>query len=370
MNEKQPIDAFESLVAWGWDDYRHAQWLATSAETALHPARVLARNRHLYECVTVDGHRSNVRVRGAFEYRAAVEADYPVVGDWVALDAEGFIAALLPRRTVVRRNAAGEVTSEQVIAANVDVLLIVSALDGGRNFTVGLIERALTQAWDSGAQPVIVLNKTDLTDAETIERAQLEAENNAPGVPVVSVSARTGTGMELLQPFLQRGTTVALLGKSGVGKSALINALGATKRAPEGQLRGDLQGRHTTTSSRIYPLAGPFVDGVLVVDVPGLRELQLWADDDDLDQAFPEIAEVAARCRFKDCSHQGEPGCAVQAALADQEITPERFDQYLRLQRELSALERRRDPRAQRNSKARWKQIHKELRASYRERNR
>jgi ribosome biogenesis GTPase len=315
-------------------------------------------------------------VSGAFSYRAAGPADYPTAGDWVLTGAGGRIEKVLPRKSAISRHASGEETLEQVIAANIDVILLVFGLDGGRNFTVGLLERSVVAAWSSGARPVVVLNKADCATPGVRERVQLDAETNAPGVPVHVVSAETGEGLEGLLAEASPGETVGLLGKSGVGKSALINAFWAVsgrseRQPPEGadagpaadkgpartgeQRKGDLQGRHTTTDKALYRLPS----GIIMADVPGLRELQLWGDTSELASAFPEIEALAAECRFSDCAHSGEPGCRIQEALSSGELPIDRYERYLEYQRELAYLERRRDQRAGQEEERRWRQIAK-----------
>lgn len=374
--------------AWGWRHEFHAAW-AAAADTekggrALSPARVTARERHLYELVCPDftgrpgfpdalrltgsprfpGRVEGASVSGRFEHEAAGPADYPVTGDWVLVDPEeggARIHAALPRSTALSRGMAGDETGEQVLAANVDTLLLVFGLDGGRNFLVRLLERALVAARGSGASACVVLNKADLASDEDRERAVSASSRAASSVPVIAVSARTGEGLDELSALLSPGETVGMLGKSGVGKSALVNALGGgAALAAEGANRdGDLRGRHTTTSSRLFRLGS----GVLLIDGPGIRELKLWGDADDLEGGFPEIAELAGGCRFADCSHTGEPGCAVREALETGAIEQERYLAWLELGRELAWLERRNDERARRDDALKWKRIAKDIKA-------
>ncbi len=354
---------YPALVRWGWD----REWgaLLRTDEPHLVPGRVVRQVHHHYEIVAApDATHRAAEVSGAFAYRAAGPVDYPTVGDWVLIESDnGRIQRLLPRRSAVSRNVAGGETVEQVIAANIDVLLLVFGLDGGRNFTVGMLERAVIAAWNSGAQPVVVLNKTDCAQEDYIRSVHREAEALAPGVPVCAVSAVRGDGLDELLNHAGQSRTIGMLGKSGVGKSALLNAFarraGLTELAREGAQRaGDLQGRHTTTHKELYLIP----DGPLVADVPGLRELQLWGDEGDLDAAFPEIEEFAAECRFSDCRHEGEPGCRVQEALATGELPYERYARYLDMQKELAYLERRRDARAEAEEQRKWKRIAMEMR--------
>ncbi len=374
--------SFPALEPWGWDP----DWAAAAADAGrspegLLPARVIRHVHHSYELIAApDGGRIPAEVSGAFSHRAAGPADYPTVGDWVLFEADtGRIQRLLPRRSAISRTVAGEQSLEQVITANIDVLFLVFGLDGGRNFTVGMLERSVVAAWSSGARPVVVLNKVDCAEEEHTARTLLEAEANAPGVPIYTVSAVRGDGLSELIWEASPGTTIGMLGKSGVGKSALLNALaapaGEEAEAPQGNQtaevarvgelrRGDRQGRHTTTDKQLYLLPS----GAILADVPGLRELQLWAEPGELSGAFPEIEELAGACRFSDCSHSGEPGCRVQEALATGELPRKRFERFLDYQRELAYLERRRDQRARAEEERKWKRIAQEQRRIKKER--
>jgi ribosome biogenesis GTPase len=274
-------------------------------------------------------------------HEAASPADLPVVGDWVAVESgaagKPAIQAVLPRRTKFSRRAAqdtdSEAAREQIIAANVDVLFVVAAL--GEDVSARLLERYLTLAWESGARPVILLTKADLEGDPNAVAAEISAIGGE--VPVVAVSARTGFGFDVLRSHLGPGVTGALVGPSGVGKSTLVNALVGEDLLATGSLQADGTGRHTTTRRQLVSLPG----GGLVVDNPGMRELHLWLADEGLEEAFPEIAELESECRFSDCRHETEPGCAIQAALADGRLAPERWQSYRELQRELAELEER-----------------------------
>jgi ribosome biogenesis GTPase len=270
------------------------------------------------------------------------EEEMPAVGDWVAArpvpgERKAVIEAVLPRRTSFNRKEAFKRTAAQVVAANVDTVFLVTSF--GPDLNPRRMERYLTAAWESGSEPVIILTKLDLALDPDGEALELEAI--AYGVPVLRVSSVTGEGLESLAPYLAEGRTVALLGSSGVGKSTLVNRLAGREVLAVRELRGDGRGRHTTSHRELVPLPG----GGVLLDTPGMRELQLWDAPTGITATFTDVEELAAECRFSDCSHEREPGCAIRAALAGGTLDRERWESYGKLQRELRALAIRQDAR-------------------------
>ena len=298
---------------------------------------------------------------GALLYRAE-RSGWPAVGDWVAVQLvgpdEAMVHAVLPRRTAFSRRAAGDREQEQVIAANIDLVLIVCGLD--QEFNLRRIERYLTLAHASGAGAAIVLNKCDVCQ-DPIARIE-EATSIAGGAPVLAITARSAQGIEPVLRLVAPGVTLALLGSSGVGKSTLVNRLlGVERQMVQDVRESDSRGRHTTTYRELLPLP----QGGALVDTPGMRELQLWAGQDSLDSAFTEIAALASQCRFRDCSHTVEAGCAVQAAILAGELDPSRWQSYQKLRAEIAWHERQTDPQAALAVKQKWKRIHKAMRVRY-----
>jgi ribosome biogenesis GTPase / thiamine phosphate phosphatase len=340
------------LAALGWRPE-----LAGTAPTraGLVPARIVAEHRSEYRVDTGAGERS-ARLAGRLRHEAAGRADLPAVGDWVLIEApadgDTLVHQVLPRSSRFSRKVAGTRTEEQVVAANVDVVWIVSALDGELN--PRRLERYLVLGWESGAVPEMVLTKADL--AADIEASLAQVAPVAMGVQVHVTSSVTGQGIEALRQSLRAGATVALIGSSGVGKSTLINRLAGVELQATGSVRPrDGKGRHTTTARQLIRLPG----GGLVVDTPGMRELQLWDVDEGLEASFSDIEELAAGCRFSDCTHRGEPGCAVTDAVERGVIRAGRLSSYHKLQRELAHLDRRLDARAQAEETRRVRAIHR-----------
>ena len=343
-----------TLESLGWND-EFAEAFAPYEEQGLVPARVAVQHRGGYVVLTEDGELEAEAAR-----RQVRSGELAGVGDWVALrllpEGQAIVEAVLPRRTAFTRKETMDRTGEQIVAANVDTVFLVSAL--GHDLNLRRLERYLTAAWDSGAEPVIVLTKADLHQGEVPE-AVADVEAIAFGVPVHAVSNVTGEGLDTLDRYLGPGRTVALLGSSGVGKSTLVNSLLGEERMATAEVReDDERGRHTTTHRELVPLPG----GALLLDTPGMRELQLYADEEALDTAFADVAELAAECRFSDCTHDHEPGCAVQAALEDGRLAPERWESYRKLQAEIRSLEIRQDKRLRSEERKKWRQFSRSMR--------
>jgi ribosome biogenesis GTPase / thiamine phosphate phosphatase len=356
----------QSLETLGWNSYFEQQ-IGDDERERWVPARVVWEAREHYRLST-GSEEWQAQLTGRLRHEAAPRAGLPVVGDWVLASlrpAEGSatIHRTLVRRTQFSRGAAGRSATEQVIAANIDTILLVTSFN--LDFNLRRIERYLALAWESGAVPVVVLNKADLCGDQ--ERWRRETESVSQGVPILVTSALRGDGIADLRETIRASGTTTLLGSSGVGKSSLLNALVGDDRQGVLPVRGsDDRGRHSTTARQLFCLPS----GGIVIDTPGMRELQIWDAEAGLEHAFADIEALAGDCRFRDCSHGGEPGCAVAAAVERGDLAEARVDSYHRLQREDAFLRSRHDESAVWERKAKAKQIGRAVRQMYKLRNR
>lgn len=357
-----------SLIDLGWDEVWAAEFQAV-AQMGETPARVSLEHNHVFRVLSPDG-ETLAELAGKIRHEAASRSEMPAVGDWVAMrpaTAEGArpqIRAILPRRSVFSRKSAGDETKQQVVACNIDTVFLVSGLD--QDFNARRIERYLVMSRQSGAQPVVVLNKADLP--VNIARIIKEIDAVAPNVPVHAVRAKgANADVSALRAYLSVGKTVALLGSSGVGKSTIINALAGKDLLKTAAVReSDGRGRHTSVHRHLLVLD----DGGIVIDTPGMREMQLWEADTAVDEVFPEIEAHAADCRFRDCRHDTEPGCSVKAGVEAGTIDADRYESFLKLQRERTALIALQEVRGQIDQKRLARQGSKAMKALQKERGR
>lgn len=360
-----------TLPSFGWDHFFENAFQPWSAGGFV-PARVVLEHRHAYQLVSEHGDLT-ASCTGRLLHEAHGRDGLPAVGDWVVVrlrpdePAAGGaprrladIHAVLPRRTKFSRHAAGDARVEQIVAANIDTALLITALD--QNYSLRRIERYLAATRESGAEPVVILNKTDLHPDPAAALAEVTAI--AGGTVVLALSAMLDRGLEALAPWLLPGRTLALLGSSGVGKSTLINRLLGEEHMATGVISEAVgKGRHTTTHRELMLTPG----GALLIDTPGMRELQLWETAAaDIDHTFADITEIAARCRFNDCTHTSEPGCAIQASLDDGSLPWDRWQSWQKLRREQEYAARRASPQLTRQCRDEWKRIHKQARGRMR----
>ena len=337
-----------------WNETRsnETEWSETGREDVV-PARIVKQQRRFWRVAGDFGERL-AEASGRLRLTSEAGALWPAVGDWAAVElhdpGNAVIRAVVPRRNGFVRKAPGKTAEEQVIAANLDIALVICAF--GSDFNTRRVERYLAQCWETGVRPAILLNKADTCD-DAAGRAE-EMERIALGAPVYVVSAKTGQGVEQVEALLTSGQTIAVLGSSGVGKSTLTNRLLGRSVQDVKEVRAqDGRGQHTTTARELFALPG----GALLIDTPGLRALELWDAEDGVAQTFADIESLAARCRFRDCRHQDEPGCAVQAALTSGALPLARVENRNKLLREQEFLRRKIDPAAREKEKQRIKRL-------------
>ncbi|MFD2615904.1 ribosome small subunit-dependent GTPase A [Terrilactibacillus laevilacticus] len=342
------------LSDFGWNEALQTENQSSIAEGQT-IARVISEYKQQYKVLTENGELF-AEITGKMRHEALSREDFPAVGDWVVVEErlqeqKATIHTILPRFSKFSRKAAGNRTDEQIVATNMNTVFLVMALN--RDFNLRRLERYLMMAYESGANPVIILSKSDL--CEDIDNKVSDVESIAFGVPIYPVSAKENTGMNELKNYLGKGQTIVFLGSSGAGKSTLTNWLCGEEIQKVSYIReDDDRGRHTTTHRELIVLQS----GGAIIDTPGMRELQLWdASDESVSHSFSDIEELTTQCRFRNCTHQNEPGCSVKEALEEGKLEQSRFNSYLKLQRELAFLERKMDKQAQLKEKNKWKKI-------------
>lgn len=355
-----------NLKSLGFTTFFEEQWSGIIREENKYkncvPARVTLEHKHSYRVLSEQGEWL-ATVAGHFAYSAYSRSDYPAVGDWVLVEKmvgedRAIVHKLFNRKAQFSRKIAGLEIEEQIVASNVDIVLLVMSVNA--DFNIRRLERYLVAAWDSGAKPIIVLTKADL--CEDVESFLSEVEAIAFGVDIFVSSSFTGEGIEEIRELFKEGVTGALLGSSGAGKSTLTNALyGDEKMKVSGIREDDAKGRHTTTHRELVLLPS----GGCLIDTPGMRELQLWDQSDSLSSSFQDIEELSSQCRYRDCSHNSEPHCAVRNAIKNGELDNSRLQSYFKLQKELAYMERKTNAQARLAEQQKWKQISKGLKKKY-----
>lgn len=347
------------LKSLGWDSFFESDFERYKS-TDFEAARIIAEYRDLYKVMTSESLELVAEVSGKFEYNAHERGDFPVTGDWVVIQKllnqnKAIIHHILNRKSKFSRKIPTSKTQEQIVSANIDMAFIVQGLD--HNYNLRRLERYLVMAWESGAKPIIILNKVDLCD--DLDEVLQEVESVAFGTPVHTLDSFSMSGYECFSNYLEKGKTFVFLGSSGVGKSTIINNLIGENVQKTNEVRlNDSRGRHTTTNKQLFVLGER---GVLI-DTPGMRELQLWNSESGLKETFKDVEELIQSCKFKDCSHEAEPGCAIQEALETGTLDYSRYEHYLKLQKELNYLESRQDESLALQRKWEEKKFHKKIR--------
>lgn len=322
------------------------------------PCRVSVENRTNYTLISELGEITGV-CSGKLQFTVESASELPKAGDWVMaavfdIHSEAIIHEVLERKTKLSRQSPGKKTAEQVLASNIDLIFIVQPLD--ETFRVNRVERMVAAAYESGAQPVVILSKSDLS--ENVENKISLTKRTLIDVPVIALSSITGYNIEEVKSFLHPGETIVLLGQSGAGKSTLINALLGEERQKINDVRkGDNKGKHTTTKRELVILP----NGSILIDTPGIRELQFWGGEDGLSSVFPEIEELTTHCKFSDCTHKVEKGCAVLAAIEKGTLDQEVYNHYMKMQKEIDYHERKKDENFVMIERKKWKAIHKSI---------
>jgi ribosome biogenesis GTPase len=344
------------LKTLGWDSFFEKEFEPFKNE-GYGVGRVALEHKGGYRLYTESG-EIPAEITGRVRFEAAGRADFPAVGDWVVItiqptEAKASIHVILPRKSKFSRKIAGSVTDEQIVATNIDTVFLIQSLD--KNYNLRRLERYLVLALESGADPVIILSKADV--CESVEERRLEVEAIAPAVPVHAISTKMGEGLEQLNAYIGAGRTIAFLGMSGVGKSTLINRLVGRDVQKVREVRAhDDRGVHTTRHRELVVLP----TGGLLVDTPGMRELQLWDVGEGLSDSFTDVETIAAQCRFSNCTHRQEPDCAVREAVENKSLDSKRLENYLKMGKELEHLESRQDTKVQLKRKERDRKFHKE----------